>query len=68
MHEAVGTIPTDRLLNFFVTQDKMAMTKALEIYTEFMTISFIWEVEERLEPGITLLFNFVADKMTEAQL
>ena len=68
MREAGGTIPTDRLLNFFVTQDKMDMTKALEIYNELMTIGFIWEVEERLEPGIPSLFNFVADKMTEAQI
>ena len=46
----------------------MAMTKALEIYNELMTIGFIWEVEERLESGISSLFNFVEDKMTEAQL
>ena len=68
MREAGGTIPTDRLLNFFVTQDKMDMTKALEIYNELMTIGFIWEFEERLEPGIPSLFSFVEDKRAEAQV
>ena len=62
MREADGPILSAELLDKFVTQDNMDMTKALEIYNELMALGFIWEIENTLEPGIPSLFSYIDKK------